>query len=87
MKLSAEKKFPLCIFFFKGNPHCYNKLTLSQKLNYLKNNWKYNFSVQKNVYEYRLFSLLDFPCAAILNIFDVIQLPNCYIQKNVDSKQ
>ena len=39
-------------WFFKANLHCYNKLTFSRwkcslKLNYPKNNWKYNFSVQK----------------------------------------
>ena len=37
---------------FEGNLYCYNKLTLSRwkwslKLNYPKNNWKYDFSVQK----------------------------------------
>ena len=36
----------------KGNLHCYNKLTLSRwkwslKVNYPKNNWKNDFSVQK----------------------------------------
>ena len=40
---------------------------------------------KKNGYEYRLFSLLNFPHAAILNIYDVTWLPNCCIQKNVDS--
>ena len=40
---------------------------------------------KKNGYEYRLFSLLNFPRAAILNIYDVTWLPNCFIQKNVDS--
>ena len=74
----------------KGNLHYYNKLTLNRwklslKFNYPKNNWKYDFSVQKNGYEYRLFLLLNFPRAAILNIYDVTWLPNCCIQKNVDS--
>ena len=74
----------------KGNLHCYSKLTLSRwkcslKLNDLKNNWKCNFSVPKSGHQYRLFSLLNFPRAAILNIYDVIWLPNCCIQKNIDS--
>ena len=64
----------------KKNLHCYNKLTLnswklSLKLNYFKNKWKYNFCVQKNGYEYRLFSLLNFPGAAILNTYDTLWLP------------
>ena len=51
---TSPPPFPrsLCRLYFKGNLHCYNKLTLSRwkwslKLNYPKNNWKYDFSVQK----------------------------------------
>ena len=38
-------------------------------------------------YEYLLFSLLNFPGAAILNFYDVIWLLHCCIQKNVDYEQ
>ena len=39
---------------------------------------------QKYGYEYRLFSRLNFPGAAILNFHDEIWLLHCCIQKNVD---
>ena len=39
---------------------------------------------QKYGYEYVLFSLSNFPGAAILNVYDVIWLLHWFIQKNVD---
>ena len=61
----------------KGNPHCYNKLTLdcwelSLAFDSFDNKWKkFLFSVQKKK---RLFSPLNFPRAAILN-FITMEFP------------
>ena len=64
----------------KGNLHCYNKWKLncwkySLNFNSLKNKCKEHFNARKYGYEYRLFSLLNFPRAAILNFYDVKWLP------------
>ena len=45
------------------------------------------FKYAKKMYVNITFSLLNFPRAAILNIYDVLRLLNCCIQKNVDSWQ
>ena len=43
--------------------------------------------MRKNGYEYRLVLLLNFPRAAVLNLYDVKWLLNCFKQKKVASKQ
>ena len=42
---------------------------------------------QKYGYGYQLFLCLNFPGAAILNVYDVIWLLHCFIQESVDSEQ